>query len=256
MRRIGNIVLAASGRGNLPTVLVLTLVVLALRPACASTGFSTWAAIVVAGDWHDHDGHPSDIFDNARRDVAHDLLGLGFVPRNVEEFSVRPGASQIPANARAIGNALSELSVRGSGGCLVYISSHGSPDGVVLGDTLLHPARLARILDASCAEKPTVVVISACFSGVFVPALRARNRMILTAARADRTSFGCGQTDKYPYFDQCVLSVWPSADSFAALGRAAQICVAAREKKEHVGPPSEPQIWIGADAAAQIPRWH
>jgi len=120
---------------------------------------------------------------------------------------------------------------------------------------LLQPARLARMLDASCADRPTVVVVSACFSGVFVPALRARNRMILTAARADRTSFGCGQTDRYPYFDQCVLSVWPYADSFATLGRAAQVCVAAREKKEHVGPPSEPQMWIGADAAAEIPRW-
>jgi hypothetical protein len=126
---------------------------------------------------------------------------------------------------------------------------------VVLGDTLLEPQQLARMLDNSCASRPTIVVLSACFSGVFVPALRAPNRLILTAAREDRTSFGCGQTDKYPYFDQCVLSVWPFADSFAALGRAAQVCVAAREKKEHVGPPSEPQMWIGADAAAEIPRW-
>ncbi|HEX4078520.1 MAG TPA: C13 family peptidase [Rhizomicrobium sp.] len=255
MGRNGKVFLPASRRGKLLTVLIAMLAGLVFRPAYATTGFAGWAAIVVAGDWHAHDGRPSDIFDNARRDVARDLIGLGFAPKNVEEFSVRPGASDGPVDAGAIGNALWDLSNRTSGGCLVYFSSHGSPDGVVLGDTLLEPQQLARMLDNSCARRPTIVVLSACFSGVFVPALRAPNRLILTAARADRTSFGCGQTDKYPYFDQCVLSVWPYADSFAALGRAAQVCVAAREKKEHVGPPSEPQMWIGADAAAEIPRW-
>ena len=29
--------------------------------------------------------------------------------------------------------------------------------------------------------------------------------MVLTAARPDRTSFGCGEADKYPYFDDCFL---------------------------------------------------
>lgn len=224
-------------------------------PAHASTAFSNWAAVVVSGDWHAHDGKPSDIFDNARRDVSRDLLTLGFLQKNVEEFSARPGASQYPLSARVIGNALWDLSNRASGGCLLYFSSHGSPDGLVLGKGLLEPSRLATMIDNSCADKPTVVILSACFSGVFVPALRASNRIILTAARADRTSFGCGQTDKYPYFDQCVLSVWPYADSFTGLGSAAQSCVAAREKKEHVGPPSEPQMWIGAAAAAEILKW-
>jgi hypothetical protein len=98
-----------------------------------------------------------------------------------------------------------------------------------------------------------VVVLSACFSGVFVPTLAAPNRMILTAARADRTSFGCSQTDRYPYFDQCVLSVWGGAADFPGLARAAQACVAKREHDEHVGPPSEPQLWIGAEA--DLPKW-
>ncbi|HEY6578482.1 MAG TPA: C13 family peptidase [Rhizomicrobium sp.] len=223
-------------------------------PARAASGFSSWAAVVVAGDWHAHDGRPSQIFDNARRDISRDLLALGFSRANLEEFSARPGSPVEPATARTIANALWDLSKRTSG-CLVYFSSHGSPDGLVLGDNLLQPARLASMLNGSCADKPTVVVVSACFSGAFVPALEAPNRIVLTAARADRTSFGCGQTDRYPYFDQCVLSVWPYADSFAALGRAAQVCVAAREKKERVGPPSQPQMWIGADATAEIPKW-
>jgi hypothetical protein len=106
-----------------------------------------------------------------------------------------------------------------------------------------------------CDGRPTVVVVSACFSGIFVPALTAKNRLVLTAARWDRSSFGCGQTSNYPYFDECVLSVWPHVNGFVALGRAARTCVAAREKKEHVGPPSEPQMRIGAAIADTLPGW-
>ncbi|HEX4157344.1 MAG TPA: C13 family peptidase [Rhizomicrobium sp.] len=235
-------------------LLAVLILSLACHSACASSPFAKWAAVVVSGDWHAHDGSPSEIFDNARRDVTHDLETLGFSPGNIEDFSARPGTWP-PATPPAIRDALTDLSWRARSGCLVYFSSHGSPDGIVLGNSILEPYTLARMLNSTCGDRPTVVVLSACFSGVFVPTLKAHNRMILTAARRDRTSFGCGQTDRYPYFDQCVLSVWPYADSFAALGRAAQICVAAREKREHVGPPSQPQLWIGADAANQIPKW-
>ena len=244
----------ASGRGKLFVMLVAAVLSLVCNSAHATSPFAKWAAIVVSGDWHAHDGSPSEIFDNARRDVSHDLETLGFSANNIKEFSARPGTWP-PATAAGIRDALANLSWRATSGCLVYFSSHGSPDGIVLGNSILEPYTLARMLNASCGDRPTVVVLSACFSGVFVPTLRAHNRMILTAARRDRTSFGCGQTDRYPYFDQCVLSVWPYANSFAALGRAAQICVALRERREHVGPPSQPQLWIGADAANAIPNW-
>jgi Peptidase C13 family len=228
-------------------------------PARAAGPFGDWAAVVVAGDFHAHDGSPSEIFDNARRDVSADLVSIGFSPNNIEQFSVRPGNyprdRPQQSDAQTIANALWDLSNRTSAGCLIYFSSHGSPDGVVLGDDVYPPGSLAKVIGNSCADRPTVVIMSACFSGVFVAPLEAPNRMILTAARPDRTSFGCGQTDKYPYFDQCVLQSWPGAGDFPGLGRAVQACVAAREKQEHMAPPSEPQLWIGATAATSLPRW-
>ncbi|MGH6889130.1 MAG: C13 family peptidase [Rhizomicrobium sp.] len=220
----------------------------------AASPFAGWAAVVVSGDWHAHDGRPSAIFDNARRDVTHDLVGLGFSSRNIAGFSARPGATH-PASLRAVATALWRMSRRASSGCLLYFTSHGSPNGILLGDSVLGPRTLGATIDRVCGKRPTVVVLSSCFSGVFVPALARPNRIILTAARRDRTSFGCGQTDRYPYFDKCVLSVWPYANGFPALGRAAQLCVAARERREHVGPPSEPQLFVGADAARRIPHW-
>ena len=96
-------------------------------------------------------------------------------------------------------------------GCLIYFTSHGTPDGAVVGERLLTPVGAARMIGDACGERPTVVVMSACFSGVFVPALAGPNRMVLTAARPDRSSFGCGETDRYPYFDACLLESMPNA---------------------------------------------
>src|SRR5579871_5752070 len=56
----------------------------------SASGFSDWGAVVVAGDWHAHSGAPSEVFDNARRDIAADLVRIGFSPANVVQFSVRP----------------------------------------------------------------------------------------------------------------------------------------------------------------------
>ncbi|MDP3174958.1 MAG: C13 family peptidase [Phenylobacterium sp.] len=236
----------------------LALVVQA-TPTLAAGPFEDWAAVVVAGDWHAHSGGPSEAFDNARRDVSRALTGMGFTSANVRQFSVRPerykDTRPLKSDPKAIYEALSEVAGRATGGCLVYFSSHGAPQGVVVDQNLLAPALLGAILDRTCANRPTIVVISACFSGVFIPELAQPNRMILTAARPDRTSFGCGESDKYPYFDDCFLQSAGAAHDFPELATLAQACVAARELKEGMQPPSEPQVWIGAALRPMLPLY-
>jgi hypothetical protein len=77
--------------------------------------------------------------------------------------------------------------------------------------------------------------------------------MVLTAARPDRASFGCGESDRYTFFDTCMLHELPLAHDFAALGPAVQACVARREKDLGADPPSEPQLWIGSALAPELP---
>jgi hypothetical protein len=224
----------------------------------AYAGTSDWVAIVVAGDWHAHSGAPSEVFDNARRDVTHDLESIGFQPANIVDFSMRPELypdSPRHSDPGNIAKTLWDLSNRTSGGCLAYFTSHGSPDGLALDDSIYPPDKLAQIIDNACGDRPTVVVVSACFSGVFVPALAAPNRLVLTAARPDRTSFGCGESDKYTFFDGCVLQSFKASGDFVTLAHDAQSCVAAREKKEGVKYPSEPQLYVGANVAKVLPTW-
>jgi hypothetical protein len=228
-------------------------------PAHAAGPFEDWTAVVVAGDWHAHSGGPSEAFDNARRDVSLALEKAGFAKANLREFSVRPerykDVAPQKSSPQALYQALVEMTPKATGGCLVYFSSHGAPQGVVVDQEILAPGLLGAVLDRTCGARPTVVVISACFSGVFVQPLAAPNRMVLTAARPDRTSFGCGESDKYPYFDDCFLQSMPTAHDFPALAAAVKTCVAAREIKEGMKPPSEPQLWIGPQLRATLPLY-
>jgi hypothetical protein len=227
--------------------------------AQAASAFADWSAVVVAGDWHAHDGGPSEGFDNARRDVSAALARAGFEPQNIRQFSVRPerykDTRPEKSDVRGIFTALNELSSRTAGGCMFYMTSHGAPQGAQLDQGILRPGVLADMLDRTCGKRPTVVVISACFSGVFVPTLAQPNRMVLTAARPDRTSFGCGQDIKYPYFDDCFLSSMPTAKDFGTLAGAVRECVRVREIAEKLTPPSEPQIWVGAQLRPILPLY-
>src|SRR5690606_23240396 len=104
---------------------------------------------------------------------------------------------------------------------------------------------LARVVRQTCGARPTVVIVSACYSGQFVDALEAPNRMVFTAARRDRTSFGCGAGERYPWFDGCVLESLPEADDFLSLAATTRTCVARREDEAGVPLPSEPQLFVG-----------
>ncbi|MBV9994099.1 MAG: peptidase C13 [Caulobacteraceae bacterium] len=242
-----------------PLVIFLALLsAFSQRPACASpAAFADWAAVVVAGDDHAHSGDLTETFDNARRDVAAELVRKGFSPGNVLQFSVRPelypAAKPLKADLAPIYDGLRSLAQRAKGGCLVYFTSHGAPQGVVLDNSLLPPRLMDDMVSTSCGNRPTVVIISACFSGVFIPALAANNRMIITAARPDRTSFGCGANDRYPYFDACLLQSLPDAHDFSALAPKVQQCVASRETELGASPPSEPQVWIGPALRPVLP---
>src|ERR1700753_1208328 len=128
--------------------------VLFALPASAA-GFGDWAAIVVSADNHSHSGAPSEVFDNGRHDVAADLIKLGFAPNNLIQFSVasdaHPGTDH--ADKQTIANELWDLSNRTTGGCFIYFTSHGSPDGIVLDEGVFSPNAMHPLIDNSCRNR-------------------------------------------------------------------------------------------------------
>ncbi|QRP65165.1 caspase family protein [Rhodanobacter sp. FDAARGOS 1247] len=143
---------------------------------------------------------------------------------------------------------------------LLYVTSHGSEDHELLIDMDPLPldpigaTDLAGIL-ALHPFKWKVVVINACYSGGFLPPLRGPGTMVLTAARSDRSSFGCGSDSDITYFGKAwLVDALNHSDNFADAFTRARNDIAAWEKQDNLTP-SEPQIDIGSGIRDQLARW-
>ena len=147
---------------------------------------------------------PESVFESEARGAARVLQAwFGATVEPVVRFNSKrrafATARTVAASLRAAGAAMD----RDKEVLVVVLSSHGSPDGlaIVAGrrEDTLTPAELRQMLDASGA-KYRVVIISACYSGVFVPALADRRTLVITAAAANRPSFGCEDGATWTYF--------------------------------------------------------
>jgi hypothetical protein len=131
----------------------------------------------------------------------------------------------------------------------LFFTSHGHRGrlslrfpGLAIGD--LTPEALARILDSAGAVW-RIVIISACHSGSFIPALEGDRTLVLTAAAASRTSFGCNDENEFTYFGEALIDE-ELRRSFSLLEafEAAKRTIAEREAAEGFRP-SMPQAYVG-----------
>jgi hypothetical protein len=194
------------------------------------------------------------VFDNGRHDLAQAFAKIGFAPANMVQFSVDYDDNTQHSGVAEIASAMQTVAAKAREGCLMYFTSHGTPEGMVMGNAILPPSQMRDMVDSACGTRPTVIVMSACYSGTFVTPLQGPNRIIMTAARPDRTSFGCGELDHYTFFDDCFLRAMPMAGDFPGLGNLVQQCVAGRETEMKATPPSEPQLSVGPNLMFTL-RW-
>jgi hypothetical protein len=134
---------------------------------------------------------------------------------------------------------------------LLHITTHGSSDFRLAFDlpplelAQLTPSSLARML-ADSGIKWKVVVISACFSGGFIEPLKDDNTLVITAADASHSSFGCSYDSDYTWFSEALYDeALRETFSFAEAFKAAKKTVSERERAEGFAP-SNPQIAMGS----------
>jgi len=145
---------------------------------------------------------------------------------------------------------------------LVFATSHGSEDHYLQVDLpplpldAIGPEELADALEATPRPRWRVVIVSACYSGGFVDALRDEDTLVITAARADRTSFGCGADADITYFGRAFLDeALNRTTSLPEAFSLAREAIARRERDEGIDTPSEPQISTAPAIEAQLARW-
>ena len=176
-------------------------------------------------------------------------------PINVEYNSRRGGHATIEGLASSL-----QLAGRGLDAekdvLFLILTSHGSPDGLAIKagrlTQMLTPSRLADML-AKTGVRHKVVVISACYSGVFIPRLASPDVLVITAADADHPSFGCEDKARWTYFGDAFFNVaLRHTGSLKDAFLDARALVRKRELREHFEP-SNPLMAGGANVLPLLP---
>jgi hypothetical protein len=194
-------------------------------------------------------GNEQKVFDNFVNDFAgllkdrNDIASLTELHASIDERWTASGL-------QALDRSLTALQPQAGEGCLVYLTGHGAPEGLALSadspTVFVRPTRMEAMLN-SCAGRPTVLIVSACFSGIYArPGITRPERVVMTASAADLTSFGCSDNLQYTFFDQCFIDAWPRQSNWGALADDINKCVRSTESRGSF-PASKPQFFFGPD---------
>lgn len=140
---------------------------------------------------------------------------------------------------------------------VLNMTSHGSTEGFSLeNDQLvsrtLSPSMLKSMLDAA-GIRNRIVIVSACYSGVFTKSFDDPSSVVITAAAADRTSFGCENGREWTYFGEAFFEKGLREDGALKPAFAkAQGLIDKREADEKLKH-SLPQIFVGEEFRRRFP---
>jgi hypothetical protein len=96
-------------------------------------------------------------------------------------------------------------------------------------------------------DKPVVLALSACYSGSFIAPLKNTNRIILTAADKDHSSFGCNYQSTNTFFvEETFGTSFDLKKSLLEVFESAKTNIDKKEKRMGLSPASNPQIEVGA----------
>lgn len=187
-----------------------------------------------------------------RFDTANRMIALVNNPRTVGDIplATSTGLQRVLDEIGGIVNVDEDV-------VFLYLTSHGSEDHRVamqfaplqLRD--IEPKMLRKMLDDS-GIKWRIIVISACFSGGFIEALKDEHTLVITASDADHESFGCGSESDFTYFgrayfDQALRTTTSFTDAFIR----AKASIANLERSQALTP-SNPQMSVGSKIEAKL----
>lgn len=210
---------------------------------------------------------PQSVFESEAKGAARILeQQVGSKGRTIVRFNNKRRSdattTSLVAAARAVGQTLDPAEDI----VMLVLTSHGAPEGIGLisrqEEVMVTPENVRLLLEQAQA-KNRVVIVSACYSGIFADALADERTLVITAAAADKPSFGCRDGATWTYFGDAFFNKALRGEQRldAAFGRAKSL-VTRREEREGFDP-SNPQIAGGAlvlerlsarCSAARVPR--
>jgi len=205
-------------------------------------------ALVVGGDADD------EVFRRETAAVRNALdARLGTVGRSVVLVNHRsqPAPEATFNSVRQVLHALARRMDPNEDVLWLHLTSHGAPDHALV---LSYPNRKLHWLTASHLRKMLdeagiryrVVVVSACYSGGFVPPLAGPETLVATSSAASRKAYGCGNASQMTDFSRALyLKALPQTRSVPEAVRLPLQIIHQQEAADHVEH-SYPQMRSGA----------
>ncbi len=191
------------------------------------------------------------IFDREARRAAAVLAARAPGPTLVLSNTAVQARGGVLASRRTVALALAGIGRRARPDdiAIVYLASHGGEDANIQMDAPgldfadLTATDLAHDLDAA-GLKRRIVIVSACFGASWIPALTSSTTIVITAAAADRTSFGCDDSRELTLFGETLLGELAKPQPLASAFAAAKARIAATERQMKIKA-SLPQAYVG-----------
>jgi hypothetical protein len=193
----------------------------------------------------------------AARVLSHRYGGSALLLTAGSDASASGAAQGSPENLAAGLAALSARMNADEDVLILFATTHGSAqiglsyrDGEK-GTGMIAPKKLAEMLD-SLGVKRRMILISACYSGVFMPLLTNEHSVIVTAASSRRTSFGCAPSNDWTFFGDALINhALRKPQPFdKAIEEAVSLIQQWEAKAELLS--SEPQVFIGETAQSWL----
>lgn len=179
---------------------------------------------------------------------------------HADSLGALPHPLATPDNLRAALAAMGKTMDPDQDFLVLFMTMHGTPQHQLLLRMapnyigVIDPTWLRKALDEA-GIRNRVLVISACYSGGFVPLLKGDRALVITAAHRNRPSFGCGADSDATYFGRAYLAEALNATTdFAEAFEQAKQRIAEREREEGFRP-SRPQIAIGKAIVPILAAW-
>jgi hypothetical protein len=144
----------------------------------------------------------------------------------------------------------------------LHLTSHGARNGQLAAELWplqvapVTPQQLKRWLD-DAGVRWRVISISACYSGSWIEPLAGHGTLVMTAADAEHTSYGCGRLSELTFFGRAVYDeqLRRHTRSFEAAHSAARPLIERREQEAgKTDGYSNPQMRAGAAIRERLAR--
>jgi hypothetical protein len=221
------------------------------RPGTADVYFIGAAGYASEDVFLNEVGLAAEVADE-RLDAGGRTVTLANNPRTVRSLPIA-SVTSLARTVRAVGARMD----RDEDFLLLFLTTHGSENHRLAMEfwplqlNAVSPEALKAILDEA-GIRWRIVVVSACFSGGFVAPLADARTVVITAAAADRQSFGCGAASDLTWFGRAFFDeALRHTFSLTAAFERARALIAERERAEGYQA-SDPQIHVGAEIAPRL----